>query len=85
IDALVEQINRSRELPGEPQETEDELNEPPPEEPRLSPEDETEIERLFEESGKDRSRAFVLKQKLDQLGLFKDYEDRFLDLFKKPD
>jgi len=85
IDSLVEQINRSRELPGEPQETEDELNESPPEEPRLSSEDEAEIERLFEESGKDRSRAFVLKQKLDQLGLFKDYEDRFLDLFKKQD
>ena len=32
---------------------------------------------------KDRSKAFELKQELDRLGLFKEYEDRFLDLFKK--
>jgi hypothetical protein len=25
-----------------------------------------------------------LKQELDRLEIFKDYEDRFLDLFKKP-
>jgi hypothetical protein len=25
------------------------------------------------------------KQELDRLGAFKDYEDRFLDLFKKPE
>jgi proteasome assembly chaperone (PAC2) family protein len=41
------------------------------------------IERLFEEAGKNRSKAFELKQLLDRLGVFKDYEDRFLDLFKK--
>ena len=35
-------------------------------------------------SVKDRSRAFELKQELDRLEVFKEYEDRFLDLFKKP-
>jgi hypothetical protein len=42
------------------------------------------IEELFEQAVKDRSKAFELKQELDRLGLFKEYEDRFLDLFKKP-
>jgi len=55
----------------------------PVEEERLSSADQQRIERLFEESGKDRSKAFQLKQELDRLGVFKEYEDRFLDLFKK--
>jgi proteasome assembly chaperone (PAC2) family protein len=41
------------------------------------------IEELFEAAARDRSKAFELKQELDRLGLFKEYEDRFLDLFKK--
>lgn len=41
------------------------------------------IEGLFEAAARDRSKAFELKQELDRLGLFKQYEDRFLDLFKK--
>jgi proteasome assembly chaperone (PAC2) family protein len=43
------------------------------------------IEGLFTQAAKDRSKAFELKQELDRLGLFKEYEDRFLDLFTKPD
>jgi hypothetical protein len=39
---------------------------------------------LFNQANQDRSKAFELKQELDRLGVFKDYEDRFLDLFKKP-
>ena len=42
------------------------------------------IERLFESSRKDITRANELKQELDKWGVYKDYEDRFLDLFKKP-
>jgi proteasome assembly chaperone (PAC2) family protein len=42
------------------------------------------IEGLFAQAGKDRSKAFELKRELDRLGLFKEYEDRFLDLFQKP-
>ena len=55
----------------------------PPEPERLSPADKQRIEGLFEQAAKDRSKAFELKQELDRLAAFKDYEDRFLDLFKK--
>ena len=48
-----------------------------------SEEDKQRIEQLFEQSVQDRSRAFELKSELDRLGVFKDYEDRFLDLFRK--
>jgi proteasome assembly chaperone (PAC2) family protein len=54
-------------------------------EPRLSPSDEQKVERLFEQAAQDRTRAYELKAELDRLGVFKEYEDRFLDLFRKPD
>jgi uncharacterized protein len=41
------------------------------------------IEQLFIQAEKDRQRALDLKSELDRQGLFKDYEDRFLDLFKR--
>lgn len=41
------------------------------------------IERLFAEAAKDRSKAMRLKRELDRHGLFKRYENRFLDLFKR--
>ena len=50
----------------------------------LKPDDEKRIEELFDKARKDRSKAFELKHELDRLGVFKDYEDRFLDLFQKP-
>lgn len=55
------------------------------EEERVRSSDRQRIEGLFGEAAKDRSKAFELKQELDRLGVFKEYEDRFLDLFKKPD
>src|SRR5262245_17358120 len=58
--------------------------EEPAEEERPGPADEQRLERLFAEAARDRSKAFELKQELDRLGLFKQYEDRFLDLFKGP-
>jgi proteasome assembly chaperone (PAC2) family protein len=58
---------------------------PEPEEERLSDADKQRLEELFEQAQKDRSKAFELKQALDRLGVFKEYEDRFLDLFKKAD
>lgn len=45
--------------------------------------DQRRVETMFAEAEKDRSKAFELKQELDRLGIFKDYENRFLDLFKK--
>ncbi|MBT8484615.1 MAG: PAC2 family protein [Phycisphaerae bacterium] len=64
----------------EPAATEDEKGPPAP------PLDETarrRIETLFDEARVDRSRAVRLKQELDRLGVFREYEDRFLDLFKR--
>lgn len=55
------------------------------EEERLSREDQRRIERLFEQSEHDRSKAYELKRELDRLNVFQEYEDRFLDLFKKPE
>lgn len=51
---------------------------------RLGPKEKQNIERLFQAALDDRSRAYELKQELDQLGVFSEFEDRFLDLFKEP-
>ena len=40
------------------------------------------IEQLFEKAKKDKTIAHKLKEELDRWDLFKEYEDRFLDLFK---
>ena len=42
------------------------------------------IEKLFELAKKNISKANELKQELDKWNVYKEYEDRFLDLFKKP-
>jgi len=54
-----------------------------PEDEGLGAIDRRRIEGLFEEAAQERAKAFELKQVLDRLGAFKQYEDRFLDLFKK--
>jgi len=41
------------------------------------------IEKLFDLAKKDTTKAYELKALLDKWELFKHYEDRFLDLFKK--
>jgi uncharacterized protein len=48
----------------------------------LSDEAAQRIERMFIEARDDRSKAFELKRELDRLGIFKRYEDRFLNLFE---
>jgi hypothetical protein len=48
-------------------------------------EDRESIEQLFRQARKNRSKAYELKRELDRLDLYRDYEDRFLDLFKKPE
>jgi proteasome assembly chaperone (PAC2) family protein len=78
----VEQQYGEQEEPGEEGE-EGEFQAEPAEEEAVSPGDRQRIDRLFERAARDRSKAFELKQELDRLGLFKEYEDRFLDLFKK--
>jgi proteasome assembly chaperone (PAC2) family protein len=54
-------------------------------EEEIDTEDEERVEQLFQQAQKDRAKAFELKHELDRLGVYRDYEDRFLDLFKKPD
>ncbi len=43
------------------------------------------IEQLFTQAKEDRATAYELKRELDRLGVFREYENRFLDLFKKPE
>jgi proteasome assembly chaperone (PAC2) family protein len=50
---------------------------------KLSDVDRKRLDQLFVQAKSDRKKAFELKQELDRLSVFKDYEDRFLDLFKK--
>ncbi|MDD5237971.1 MAG: PAC2 family protein [Candidatus Omnitrophica bacterium] len=42
------------------------------------------IEKLFEQSKADITKASSLKLELDKWNIYKEYEDRFLDLFRKP-
>jgi uncharacterized protein len=67
-----------------PDASEEDADEPVPEPTGgLSNSDRDRIERLFDQARRDRKKAVELKHVLDRLGVFKDYEDRFLDLFKK--
>ena len=80
---ILEKVEHAMAEQSEEGEDEETFSAPEPE-PRLSPEDEARVERLFELAEQDRSKAYELKGLLDRLDVFKDYEDRFLDLFKKP-
>jgi proteasome assembly chaperone (PAC2) family protein len=83
-DQLAELLGDSEAGEEEPDgEDEEEPEVPAPEPGRLSPTEADRIERLFDQARRDRKKAFELKQLLDRLGVFKDYEDRFLDLFRK--
>jgi hypothetical protein len=64
----------------------DQPDEPAPKsaDARTGAKDRKKIEQLFEQAEADRRRAYELKQELDRLGLFHEFEDRFLDLFKEP-
>jgi len=55
------------------------------EEEQIRAEDERRIEQLFDQARADRSKAYELKSELDRLDVFQEYENRFLDLFKKSD
>jgi proteasome assembly chaperone (PAC2) family protein len=81
---LGELLSRVEETYGQQSQSEEEsFSGEPAEEERIRPSDSERIERLFARAAQDRSKAFELKQELDRLGVFKDFEDRFLDLFKK--
>lgn len=48
----------------------------------LDPGDAARVDALFAAAREDRARAFDLKRELDRLGVFREFEDRFLALFK---
>jgi proteasome assembly chaperone (PAC2) family protein len=85
---LSEVLEKLKEAIGQASEEEESSGEggPPVEEPpetAVTPEDRVKIERLFDDAQRERAKTFELKRELDRLGLFKIYEDRFLDLFKR--
>jgi proteasome assembly chaperone (PAC2) family protein len=49
----------------------------------LSLDDREHIEELFASAERDRASAYELKRELDRLSAYREYEDRFLDLFRK--
>ena len=49
----------------------------------LSNQDQERIELLFDAASTDRSKAYELKRELDRLQVFRQYENRFLDLFRQ--
>jgi proteasome assembly chaperone (PAC2) family protein len=78
---LLEQVEQSL---GRPTTTEDEGVVPETgDEEKLGNDERRHIEQLFEKAKHDRSNAYELKRELDRLGVYNEYEDRFLDLFKK--
>lgn len=80
IEKAIHQVEGGGEaVAPEPEEEEDEKKKP-----KLSAEDRQHLEQLFAEAKQNRSRAYFLKQELDRLKVFREYEDRFLDLFKSP-
>lgn len=95
--ALIQMLERMKEhaqeegelsslLPEEEDEEETAEPAPPTQSPTEKPLDlaaRHRIERLFEEARRDRSKAVRLKEELDRLGVYAQYEDRFLDLFRR--
>lgn len=63
--------------------TQAEAPEAPAPRPGLSAADRARIEALFENARKDSAQAVHLKSELDRLGVFREFEGRFLDLFRR--
>jgi uncharacterized protein len=85
---LREQQEAQGEEDAETEVREESTPESPPEqtpEPKLDFAARKHIEHLFDAARKDPAKAMALKQELDRRGVFKLYEDRFLDLFRRAD
>jgi proteasome assembly chaperone (PAC2) family protein len=79
---LLEQMQEAMHQQGQPDD--ERTHQEPGEEDQLNEVARERIERLFEQAKQQRSTAYELKRELDRLGVYRQYEDRFLDLFKKP-
>lgn len=88
---LYDQLVRALEQAASPGEEQSAAPAQPSAEPALEPsrekmlgdEDAERVEALFQRALNDRSTAFELKSELERLGVFRRYEDRFLDLFER--
>lgn len=80
---LVAQIETAAEELSDSSDEDQETELPDEDEHQLAPLDAQRIEELFRQVRGDRTKAPELKRELDRLHVFADYEDRFLDLFKK--
>ena len=81
---LGELLGTVEDTPGQQVPSEEEAYSPETaEEGQLTIEEKQRVEELFTRAEQDRSQAYELKRELDRLNVFKDYEDRFLDLFKE--
>lgn len=81
---LMAQMEANAEQQSSEPDEEETIQQEPSGDEGIGPEDREHIEQLFEQAGRDRSNAYELKRELDRLAVYKEYEDRFLDLFKKP-
>jgi proteasome assembly chaperone (PAC2) family protein len=83
---LIELMAQMEQAIGRPLESEEEaLGAEPAESEGLASGDERHLEELFARAAVDRSAAYELKRELDRLGVYPEYEDRFLDLFQRPE
>jgi hypothetical protein len=83
---LLARAEEQAEMEGSDDDDEEgQMFESPDEEEKAVSDQRHRVDRMFRQAQHDRTKAFELKQELDRLGLFKEYEDRFLDLFKKAD
>jgi proteasome assembly chaperone (PAC2) family protein len=80
---LLAKVEQAYEQPEEPESEEESVLHEGADEEGPSAEDRKRIEHLFALAKEDRSSAYELKGELDRLGVFQEYEDRFLDLFKR--
>lgn len=89
---LMEKLQRAHEEDQQAREQEfaesdadhDEPDAPRPDHtPALAESDRRRIEEMFSAAEENRARAADLKDELDRLGVFTEYENRFLDLFKR--
>jgi hypothetical protein len=85
LEQLMEQMTQAAGEVGEEEAEEGDAEEETPAQPQppaVDPRTQRRIEAMFERARQDRAKAFELKRELDRLGIFKQYEDRFLDLFR---
>jgi proteasome assembly chaperone (PAC2) family protein len=80
---LLARVEQAYQVHQREEEDEESFQPEPAQEDTTSAADRRRIEAMFKQAKNDRSRAFELKRELDRLGIFQEYEDRFLDLFQK--